>query len=157
MVSTGRDESHLWPPGLEATGRVRGCSLGIEHALSLPSQDFSVFQSTSMCQGLHSVLEGGPHTGSVQKGEANVTPLGGLRRKNPHDEKRLKQRTIQSPPWGNFVAAEISHCKLHRTFLFPFMFGFTDQLRERVVIMLQPLMSQSHQSSRPALVPRGFP
>lgn len=52
MVYTGRDESHPCPPGLEATGRARGCSVSTEHALPLdspPAQDFLTFLSLHLC------------------------------------------------------------------------------------------------------------
>ena len=52
LVCTGRNLPHLCPPGLEATGRVRGCSLSTKYALlmdSPPAQVFLRFLSLHLC------------------------------------------------------------------------------------------------------------
>lgn len=52
MVYTGRGGSHLCPPGREATGRARGCSVSSAHALpwdSAPSQDFLMSLNRHLC------------------------------------------------------------------------------------------------------------
>lgn len=48
MVCSGRNGFHLYPTGLEATGRGRSCSLSTEQTLTLDcstAQDFPVFFS----------------------------------------------------------------------------------------------------------------
>lgn len=67
MVCTGKDGSHPCPPGLEATGRGRGCSLSIEQGLTLDlpaAQDSPPprFFSPHLCVKV-SILEGQAHMG----------------------------------------------------------------------------------------------